>query len=79
MATHIDVRMTVTSAVAINPWRNTWRAFLKSFAPMKWAACTEKPSAAADVSPPNSHVVDSTMPIDAEAFAPSEPTIDASM
>ena len=46
---------------------------------MKCAACTENPIIAADASPPNSHVVVSISPIAAEAFAPSEPTIEASM
>ena len=67
------------TVIAISPRRNTCRVFFSSLAPMKCAACTENPIIAADASPPNSHVVVSISPIAAEAFAPSEPTIEASM
>ena len=62
-----------------SPWRNTLRAFAKSLEPMKWATCTEKPSDAALVMLPMSHVVLSTRPMAAEAPAPKWPTIEASM
>lgn len=58
---------------------NTCRAFTKSLAPMKWATCTEKPMDAATVTLPNSQVVLSTKPIDADGLVPKCPTIDASM
>ena len=60
-------------------WRSTRRAASKSLAPMKWATCTENPSEAAWASPPMSHPVVSTSPMDAEALAPRCPTIEASM
>lgn len=65
--------------VAISAWRNTWRALKKSFAPMKCATWTEKPIDAALVILPNSHVDDSTRPMDADACAPRRPTIEASI
>ena len=58
---------------------NTALALDMSFAPRKWETITKKPVAQAVVSPPNSHVVVETMPIDAEASAPRLPTMEASM
>ena len=46
---------------------------------MRWATCTENPVAAAAHKPQNSHVVVDTNPMEAAAFAPKLPTIDASM
>ncbi len=59
-------------------WRRTFLAPVKSPAPIRCATCTEKPVAAAAHSPQNNHVVVDTSPIEAEAFAPKLPTIDAS-
>ena len=59
--------------------RSTRRAASKSLAPMKCATCTEKPIFAAEASPPISHPVVSTSPMEAEALAPRCPTIEASM
>ena len=55
------------------------RARSKSLAPMAWATCTENPIEAAASKPLNSHVDDSTKPMDADWRAPRLPTIDASM
>ena len=46
---------------------------------MRCATCTEKPVAAAEQMPENSHVVVDISPMDAEAFAPRLPTMEASM
>lgn len=51
----------------------------RSLAPIRWATCTENPVAAAVHTPLKSHVVVDTSPMDAEAFAPRLPTIEASM
>ena len=67
------------ASVQTNAWRNTCRALTKSLAPIKWATCTEKPNETAEQRPPKSHVADSTKPMDADAAAPSLPTIAASM
>lgn len=48
-------------------------------APTACATCTAKPAAAALIKAPKSHVVDATKPTDAEASAPNEPTIAASI
>ena len=70
---------TLSVRLMISPWRNTCRARMKSFAPMKWAACTENPSDMALVMLLKSQVVDSTRPMLAEASAPKCPTMEASM
>ena len=69
----------LNASVHTNAWRNTCRALTKSFAPIKWATCTEKPNETAEHRPPKSHVADSTKPMEADAAAPSLPTIAASM
>ena len=69
----------LNSSVAVMPCRNTERALCQSPAPMQCATCTEKPMAAAEHSPPNSHVLVDIRPMDADAFAPRLPTIEASM
>ena len=48
-------------------------------APIRCAICTLKPVLNAEVRPPKSHVLDATSPMDADASAPSLPTMDASM
>ena len=70
---------TLNIRVQISPCRNTCRAFTKSLAPIKWATCTEKPIEAAAVTLPNSHVVLSTKPIEADASVPKWPTMEASI
>lgn len=47
--------------------------------PIRCATCTENPVAAAAHSPQNSHVVVDTNPMEADAFAPRLPTIEASI
>lgn len=81
VAMHIPPSMTIklNSVAVTNPVRITSRALAKSFAPMKCATCTENPIEVADVIPPISHVVVSTMPIAAEARAPKLPTMAWSM
>ena len=59
--------------------RTRLRASRPSPAPMRCAVCTQKPTISARHSPPNSHVVDATSPMAAEAFVPSEPTMDVSI
>ena len=54
-------------------------AFALSFAPSRCAVCTKNPVAQASVSPPKSHEVVETSPIEADASAPRLPTMDASM
>lgn len=55
------------------------RAPWKSFAPIRWAAGTEKPAAAAEQNPPNIHVHVDIRPTDAAALTPRLPTIAESM
>lgn len=55
------------------------RAPFRSPAPILWATCTEKPVAAAVQSPQKSHVVVDTSPMEAEASAPTRPTMAASI
>lgn len=62
-----------------NPCFKIKRAFLLSPAPICCAPCTEKPDAAAIHSPPNSHVLVDTIPIEVEASAPNPPTIAVSI
>ena len=76
-ATAISTRL--KAKPKIYPCRITARAFSKSLAPMKCAACTEKPIPPAATNEPKSQVAGSTKPIEAEAAAPNEPTIEASM
>jgi hypothetical protein len=64
----------IISAV-INPCFTTRLAFGASFAPIYCATCTEKPTTTALLTPLISQVVVDTKPIDADAFAPSLPTI----
>ena len=54
-------------------------AFLSSLAPTAFAAWTVNPVVAAIVIPKNSQVVVDTRPMDAVAFAPRCPTMDASI
>ena len=67
------------SSVAANACRRTFLAPAGSLAPIRWATYTENPVAAAVHTPLKSHVVVDTSPMDAEAFAPRLPTIEASM
>ena len=60
---------------AASPCRTTVRASVSSPAPMRCATCTEKPADTAVVTPPNSHVLEATRPMAAEASAPSAPTM----
>ena len=48
-------------------------------APMRWATCTENPTVAAEHTPQNSHRLLAIRPIEAEASAPSWPTMAVSI
>ena len=63
----------------VSPCLRTALAPLKSFAPQRWATCTEKPEHAPAVKPPRIHVLVEMRPMDAEGFAPRRPTMPASM
>ena len=65
--------------MAMNAWRKMARARSGSLAPMACATWTEKPVAAAEHNPENSHVEVDTSPMEAEASAPRLPTMDASI
>ena len=65
--------------VAATDSRSTFLAPAKSPAPIRCATCTENPVAAAAHSPQNSHVVVDNNPMEADAFAPRLPTIEASI
>ena len=67
------------TAAATKDWRNTDRALRKSFAPTKCATCTVNPIATALHNPIISHVEVETRPIEAEASAPTLPTMAASI
>ncbi len=64
---------------ARSPCRTIFLALFSSPAPIRWAICTVKPMLAAEQSPPISQVLEETSPIDAESFAPSCPTMEASI
>ena len=64
---------------AVMPCLRILRAPWKSFAPIRWAAGTEKPAAAAEQKPPNIHVHVDIRPTDAAALTPRLPTIAESM
>ena len=67
------------TSVAVTDWRSIFLALAKSPAPIRCATCTENPVVAAAHNPQNSHVVVETKPMEAAAFAPRLPTIEASM
>ena len=61
------------------PCFTRFRASRSSHAPMRWATITEKPTTSARHNPPNSHVLEATRPMEAEASRPNCPTMEASM
>ena len=67
------------TSVAVTDWRSIFFAPAKSPAPIRCATWTENPVAAAAHNPQNSHVVVETNPMEAAAFAPRLPTIEASI
>lgn len=79
MAMAVSMSVVLKMRVHTMPCRNTRRARSKLPAPKQWATWTEKPMEAALSSPPKSHVVDSTRPMDADCRAPRLPTMAASM
>ena len=66
-------------SVAVTDWRSIFLAPAKSPAPILCATWTENPVAAAAHNPQNSHVVVEISPMEAAAFAPRLPTIEASI
>ena len=64
---------------AHSPCFTRFRASFSSPAPMRCATMTENPTTNALHSPPNSHVLEATSPMAAEASRPSCPTMAASM
>ena len=77
--TPMSATITLNTKPKISAWRKTWRARIKSLAPIKWETCTANPIAVALNTEPTSHIVLSIKPIDAEAAEPKCPTIAASM
>lgn len=75
----IAARIAAISIPVTRPCRTTVRAPRSSPPPMRCDACTEKPAETPPMMPPISHVLVDTRPMDAEAFAPSAPTIAESM
>ena len=72
-------RIAAISIPVTRPCRTMVRAPRSSPPPMRCDACTEKPAETPPMIPPISHVLVDTSPRDAEAFAPSAPTIAESM
>ena len=79
MLTPITARTRPMRNTVVSPCLITALAPLKSCAPQRWATWTENPELAPDWNPPIIQVVVATRPIDADWFAPSWPTIPASM
>lgn len=75
----VNATITLNVSSAVIPCRRIFLAPAKSFAPIRWAACTEKPAAAAEQKPPNSQVQVDIRPTDAAALTPRFPTIAESM
>ncbi len=75
IATPSSISSSEIISAVINPCFETRLASGASSAPMHCATCTEKPITTALLTPLITQVLVDTKPIDAEAFAPSLPTI----
>ena len=75
IAIPIDAMSKLNRVNAVIPWRRTFLAPTKSFAPIRCAACTEKPAEADEQKPPNNHIHEAIRPTEAAALTPRLPTI----